>query len=277
MKQDGAFYWYLPDHLGTVRQVIDNSGSVVATTSLDEFGRELSSSGSADRRLHTYTGSLGVRQEDGLYLAGQRWFDPGLGRWLNPDPIGFAGGLNLFAGMGNSPVSRVDPDGLDPLGTGRLESVTVGKGSRQFTVSHIVGGDRSTDASWIGNLVKRRAELTGKGALPKSGLVDQKFNCFGETFSDDLGAKLWLEQFSDLLDKRYQKLQAGDEVQADDVLLFFQGNEPFHSMRIAEVRDRQNYYLSKDVEGGVYYGTANQVAEVYLKNPTLRRTWWRRK
>ena len=113
MKQDGAFYWYLPDHLGTVRQVIDNSGTVVATTSLDEFGRELSSSGSADRRLHTYTGSLGVRQEDGLYLAGQRWFDPSLGRWLNPDPIGFAGGLNLFVGMSNSPINHADPSGLD--------------------------------------------------------------------------------------------------------------------------------------------------------------------
>ena len=129
MKQDGAFYWYLPDHLGTVRQVIDNSGSVVATTSLDEFGRELSSSGSADRRLHTYTGSLGVRQEDGLYLAGQRWFDPGLGRWLNPDPIGFAGGLNLFEYANSSPVNFVDPDGLEPeFTTEQLETLTSGLG-----------------------------------------------------------------------------------------------------------------------------------------------------
>ena len=46
-----------------------------------------------------------------LYLQ-QRYYDPDIGRFLTPDPIGFAGGLNLYAYCGNDPVNNVDPSGL---------------------------------------------------------------------------------------------------------------------------------------------------------------------
>jgi len=37
-----------------------------------------------------------------------------VGKWLNADPIGLAGGLNLYAYAANDPVSRMDPWGLKP-------------------------------------------------------------------------------------------------------------------------------------------------------------------
>jgi hypothetical protein len=43
-----------------------------------------------------------------------RWYDPQTGRFLSQDPIGLAGGVNLYAYAGNNPTSFSDPFGLCP-------------------------------------------------------------------------------------------------------------------------------------------------------------------
>ena len=40
------------------------------------------------------------------------FYDPNLQRWLTLDPIGEAGGINLYQFVGNDPVNGVDPWGL---------------------------------------------------------------------------------------------------------------------------------------------------------------------
>jgi len=47
-----------------------------------------------------------------LYHTGARYYDPRLGRFLQPDPIGQAGGVNLYAYVGNDPLNGTDPSGL---------------------------------------------------------------------------------------------------------------------------------------------------------------------
>lgn len=57
----------------------------------------------------------------GLTLAHQaravgywgRMYDPNLQRWIQRDPIGEQGGINLYQFVGNNPVNRTDPWGLN--------------------------------------------------------------------------------------------------------------------------------------------------------------------
>lgn len=60
----------------------------------------------------TYTGEQ-VDPESGLVYLCNRYLDPATGRFLTPDPLGFAGsGVNLYAYVGNNPATLTDPSGL---------------------------------------------------------------------------------------------------------------------------------------------------------------------
>lgn len=48
----------------------------------------------------------------GLYDNGYRQYDPTVGRYLTPDPMGTVDGLNPYLYVGNNPLNKVDPYGL---------------------------------------------------------------------------------------------------------------------------------------------------------------------
>ena len=54
---------------------------------------------------------LGRELHLGLNYVRNRWFDPGTGTWLSPDPLGYTDSSNLYAFAGGDPVN-----GRDPLG-----------------------------------------------------------------------------------------------------------------------------------------------------------------
>ncbi len=58
---------------------------------------------------------LGRSATDGFPFmhTGARYYDPSTGRFLQRDPIGISGGLNVYGYCGNNPVSRIDPNGQD--------------------------------------------------------------------------------------------------------------------------------------------------------------------
>ncbi len=58
---------------------------------------------------------LGRSATDGFPFmhTGARYYDPSTGRFLQRDPIGISGGLNVYAYCGNNPVIRIDPNGRD--------------------------------------------------------------------------------------------------------------------------------------------------------------------
>ena len=50
--------------------------------------------------------------ESGLYYYRARYYDYATGRFLQPDPTGYADGLNLYSYCGNNPFNFLDPSGL---------------------------------------------------------------------------------------------------------------------------------------------------------------------
>ena len=45
-------------------------------------------------------------------ISWHRFYDPETGRYISADPIGLAGGVNLYAYVQNNPVNWIDPEGL---------------------------------------------------------------------------------------------------------------------------------------------------------------------
>jgi RHS repeat-associated protein len=57
-------------------------------------------------------------RQTGLYYMPARYYSPALGRFLQSDPVGVRGGLNLYAYAGNDPVNSEDSTGQSPDGGG---------------------------------------------------------------------------------------------------------------------------------------------------------------
>jgi len=107
------------DHLGTPKAVYEHdTGEEIWHTAQDVYGK---TQRSKTQRTHPKTGqafAVNLRfqgqyedVETGLYYNLNRYYDPSTGRYINHDPIGMSGGLNLYQYCPN-PVEWVDPLGL---------------------------------------------------------------------------------------------------------------------------------------------------------------------
>ncbi|WP_437622126.1 restriction endonuclease fold toxin [Sorangium sp. So ce1151] len=118
-QQDGRVLTYVTDHLGTPKELLDPRGLVAWAAAHSAWGKvadvwrdpisvlnHRTAVESPFRLLGQY-----ADDETGLCYTRFRYFDPEIGGWCSPDPLGAYGGQHLFAFDG-SPTVQTDPLGL---------------------------------------------------------------------------------------------------------------------------------------------------------------------
>lgn len=108
------------DHLGTPRAMTNKAGNVVWRATYDPFGKATitktpfpATPNPPDLNLR-FPGQY-YDAETGLHYNYYRDYDPSTGRYLQPDPIGLAGGPNPYTYANNNPLRFIDPTGEIPI------------------------------------------------------------------------------------------------------------------------------------------------------------------
>ena len=115
---DGSGDWteqgvYHGNQIGSTELLTDETANVVREWAYTAFGEPADLGGSAESR-YRYAGAWGYQSHDDFPFlhVGHRWYDPETGRFLQRDPRGIAGGLNVYEYVQNNPLLSVDPSGL---------------------------------------------------------------------------------------------------------------------------------------------------------------------
>ncbi|MFQ5670973.1 MAG: RHS repeat-associated core domain-containing protein, partial [Acidobacteriota bacterium] len=195
------------DLRGSTERILDTSGSTLERYEYTPYGEASvwRQGQSEPASAHDYTiGYTGYRTETyfsinkQLAFARYRQYDPGLGRFLERDPIGARGGPNLYAYVSDQPATATDPLGLfrvggtDPLATGaranawmaavvfaasKGQTSQVRRLTRSFTATQVTQGRSSREvfADRSTNMFSSRPvdpEPTGED-MPLVLLIDQ--------------------------------------------------------------------------------------------------------
>ena len=104
----GASSALLTDALGSLLHIVDAAGATTATYTYEPYGAVTHSG--TDNTGFQYTG----REVDvgGLMYYRARYYNPRTARFISEDPIGLAGGVNLYGYVEGSPTNATDPLGL---------------------------------------------------------------------------------------------------------------------------------------------------------------------
>jgi RHS repeat-associated protein len=146
-------YYFQNDHLGTPTSLTNTENESVWEAVYAPFGEAKVNMYSTVVNNFRFPGQY-YDAETGLHYNWNRYYDPSTGRYLTPDPIGLAGGLNLYAYVQNNPVNFVDPMGLET-------TIVV---SRLVSTSTYISGQISAVSSTTGESVSGYTLEHGTGS-----------------------------------------------------------------------------------------------------------------
>jgi len=113
--EKGRLHYVVADHMGTPRELLDEQGKLAWAARLKTWGKAglWGRAANDEERVSCNLRFAGQYADDesGLHYNRFRYYDADTGQYLCPDPIGLAGGLNLYAYVPN-PLTWIDPLGL---------------------------------------------------------------------------------------------------------------------------------------------------------------------
>ena len=104
--------YYHYDYRGSTVALTDHESRVTDRYEYSSYGTLTYRSDNTDTPF-LFNGRYGVQNDpNGLLYMRARYYNPYICRFINPDPIGFSGGLNWYAFADGNPVNYLDPYGL---------------------------------------------------------------------------------------------------------------------------------------------------------------------
>ncbi len=216
-EHDAEVYWYHNDVSGMPRELTGVGGEITWWAEYRAWGNTLRVEHIATRTGEPVYQPLRYQgqyfdAETGLHYNRFRYYDPDAGRFISQDPIGLAGGINLYQYAPN-PLSWIDPFGLkcNKLNSRIKESDRLVKEAEITGRSHQSSIDRLTEQLAAGNT------NPGIGTKPIG-------HGISEARSRD-GARVYFRQTSEGIEILGKSTKANQQKVIDEVLrVFGRGN-----------------------------------------------------
>jgi RHS repeat-associated protein len=193
--QDEATYFVQNDHLGTPQKITGTLQQVVWAGSYEPFG-EVDETVAVIENNVRFPGQY-EDGETGLHYNYFRDYDPSLGRYVESDPIGIDGGMNLYAYAYQNAIRYIDKLGLwvklCARGLGGADAEPVAPRGSLFRHDYLSVSGSILSFQAGSNMVKSQGWIdreSEKPENPKCELVcnDKKFDSYVISAADKIGA-----------------------------------------------------------------------------------------
>ncbi len=137
VEADGSVYYFHQDGQGSTLALSDTNAVVTDQWFYSPYGQVMNRTGSTTTPYQWIGGAGAFAESYGLYHMRARHYHPALHRFMSRDPLGIAGGGNLYAYAALNPLLFYDPYGLSPSTWDNI-------------INGAVYGDFAADTGWGG-------------------------------------------------------------------------------------------------------------------------------